>query len=133
MSERWWIDGRDLRGEGHALDDAGEITSTERLLLRADKRGHVYVAQPGEATPTEFSPIDPSTARSPVRLPAAALVWSWANYDHDFPQEIHYVLDGDTLVTMIAATDENRGHGMGWKLTRTASCDDSPSQPRSNQ
>jgi hypothetical protein len=126
VGERWWIDGRDLHGEGYVLDGAGEITLTERLQLRADKRGHVYVAQPGEATPTEFSPIDPSTARSPVRIPAAALVWSWANYDHDFPQEIHYVLVGDKLDTTIAATHGNRGHGMAWKLVRIAGCDESP-------
>lgn len=129
MSERWWIEGRDLRGEGHSLDDAGEPTSTERLVLRAGKRGHVYVAQPGEAAPTEFSPIDPEAARYVVQTPAAAHVWVWANYEHDFPQEIHYALIGDRLEAVIAGADDAGGGGMGWTLERVAACDEAESSP----
>ncbi|PRQ06319.1 hypothetical protein [Enhygromyxa salina] len=119
MSERWWVDGRDLRGEGRTRDDAGEYQLIERLALRHHRRGHVYVAQPGEAEPTEFAPIDPSEARYPVQVPASAQVWVWANYEHDFPQEIHYTVLGDRLETSIAGP----GAGMGWKLERSRPCE----------
>ncbi|KIG19178.1 hypothetical protein DB30_04643 [Enhygromyxa salina] len=117
--ERWWIEGRDLRGEGHTQTDQGELELSERLVLRHGKRGHVYIAQPGEAAPTSFSPIDPSAARYPVQVPAATLVWVWANYEHDFPQEIHYGLQGDQLEATVAGP----GAGMGWKLARIRPCD----------
>jgi hypothetical protein len=124
MSERWWVDGRDLRGEGRALNEAGELVVSERLVLRASKRGHVYVAKPGEAAPTEFSPIDPGVARYPIQVPASALVWVWANYEHDFPQEIHYAVIGERLEASIHGPDDAGGRSMGWALERVAGCED---------
>lgn len=126
MTERWWLDGDDLRGEGKTPD------GTETLALIAGPRGHVYVAKPGDAEPTEFAPIDPSRARFGAQAPATAQVWVWANYEHDFPQEIHYVLGDDNhLTAKIAGPSDDPGEGngrsMGWTLERTATCGEEPS------
>jgi hypothetical protein len=125
MTERWWLDGKDLRGQGEVEG------STETLELVAGRRGHVYVARPNGVEPTEFAPIDPASARFGADAPAAAQVWVWANYEHDFPQEITYVLsDGNRLEAKIAGPSEAPGdHGgrsMGWTLERTAACGEEP-------
>ncbi len=120
MTERWWIDGDGLRGEGEVEGQ------TEALELLASRRGHIYVARPGGAPPTEFAPIDPARARFGVDAPATAQVWVWANYEHDFPQEIHYVLIENRLHAKIVGpadeTGKNPGRGMTWTLERTAAC-----------
>ncbi len=126
MTERWWLDGKDLRGEGKTPD------GSETLELIASRGGHVYVARPGGAPPTEFAPIDPASARWGGRPPAQSIAWVWANYDHDFPQEIHYVLDvdGELHATIAGPGDETSGdHGgrsMGWTLQRVAACSEEP-------
>lgn len=126
MTERWWIDGKDLRGK--AQIDGG----TETLELIAGRRGHVYVAHPSGAPPTEFAPIDPATARYGTRAPALSTEWVWANYEHDFPQEIHYALgQDDRLQAVIAGPGEapigdHGGRMMGWTLERVAACGEEP-------
>jgi hypothetical protein len=117
LREHWWIDGKDLRGESHIVKD-GVPMRAEVLWLRHGKAGHVYVAQPGDASPTEFTPIDPSRAKYGPESVAAAQHFAWANYEHDFPQEIHYVLLGDRL----AATIGGPNGAQGWELERTAAC-----------
>jgi hypothetical protein len=120
--ESWTRDGDDLRGEGGKVLDDGQLVHSEGLWLRAGRRGHVYVAQPGHVEPTEFRPIVPDRARFGVETPAAATVWVWANYDHDFPQEIHYALVGDRLDVAIAGPEDGGGRSMGWTLQRVAAC-----------
>ena len=117
IREQWWIDGQDLRGEGRMIRDGVEV-QTEVLTLRHGKRGHVYVAQPGDASPTEFAPIDPRDAKFGPEAPAAADHFAWANYAHDFPQEIHYVLVGDRIAATISGPDRTNG----WEFQRTAAC-----------
>jgi hypothetical protein len=119
--EQWWIDGKDLRGEGRMLRDGVEVP-TEVLALRRTRDGHVYVAKPGDATPTEFAPIDPRAAKFAPEAPASAQHFVWANYEHDFPQEIHYVLDGDRLAATISGPDRTNG----WEFSRTAACTQEP-------
>ncbi len=121
VREQWWLDGRDLRGEGRTIRDGLE-TVHERLALRRSPGGHVYVATPSGAAPTEFAPIDPATARfGPVPdVDAPGLVHlAWANYAHDFPQEIHYLVDGDTLMAIVSGPRQE----YGWTFQRTAGCD----------
>ncbi|HLT39140.1 MAG TPA: hypothetical protein VK034_22805 [Enhygromyxa sp.] len=109
LSEHWSIDGRDLQGEGRMIRDGVEIT-TERLKLKKTRAGHVYVAMPSDVAPTEFAPIDPATAKfGPDRVPAATTRFSWANYQHDFPQEIHYLVQGDRLTAIISGPDRESG------------------------
>ena len=125
MTERWWLDGKDLEGRGEV---EGNI---ETLELVAGPHGHIYVARPGGAEPTEFSPIDPATARFGADAPASSTVWVWANYEHDFPQEITYVLsEGNRLQAKIAgpsdAPDGHGGQSMSWTLERTAACGEEP-------
>lgn len=130
MTERWWIDGKGLRGDNQTLDDKGQLQSTELLELAAARHGHVYVARPGGGAPTEFSPIDPAQARFDRTAPATATVWVWANYEHDFPQEIHYSLVDDHLHAEIIGpgddTGQSLGRAMGWTLERTATCSEEP-------
>jgi hypothetical protein len=122
--EQWWIDGEDLRGEGRMLRDGVEVPF-ERLALKNSRDGHVYVAMPGEASPTEFAPIDPQSAKyGPGEVDDGAQHFAWANYEHDFPQEIHYVLAGDRLT----ATISGPGRENGWQFERAAPC--SQEQPQ---
>jgi hypothetical protein len=117
MREQWWIDGKDLRGEGRMVQDGVEV-QTEVLALRHGKAGHVYVAKPGDATPTEFAPIDPQAAKYGPGAQSDGQHFVWANYEHDFPQEIHYVLAGDKLSAVITGPDRENG----WQFQRTAAC-----------
>jgi hypothetical protein len=125
VTERWWVEGDNLRGEGLTKNEAGEVEATEILELVDSRPGHIYVARPNGAAPTEFAPLDPTDARFPVDAPANAEVWVWANYEHDFPQEIHYTRIGDQLRAKIVGpgdTGEDSGRAMGWTLERTAAC-----------
>jgi hypothetical protein len=125
MTERWWVDGDRLRGEGQTTDESGTVQSTEILELVESKRGHIYVARPGGGPATEFAPIDPTQARFATSAPATAKLWVWANYEHDFPQEIHYAVIDDRLHAKIAGpgdAGESSGRSMGWTLERTAAC-----------
>lgn len=130
VTERWWVEGDGLRGEGQTLDESGAVQSTEQFELVASKRGHVYVARPSGQAPTEFAPIDPADARFANNAPATAEVWVWANYEHDFPQEIHYMLIDGRLHTEIIGpgddTGQSLGRAMGWTLERTAACNEKP-------
>lgn len=127
-TERWWVDGDGMRGEGQTTDEAGAVQPPETLELVNSRPGHIYVARPSGAEPTEFAPIDPAQARySLIPFPAAD-IWVWANYEHDFPQEIHYALVGDHLHAKIVGPGdtENSGRSMGWTLERTAACGEEP-------
>lgn len=126
MTERWWIDGDGLRGEGQTLDESGQVQSTELLELLASRRGHIYVARPGGGAATEFAPIDPDDTRFGRTAPTAVDVWVWANYEHDYPQEIHYALVDDRLHAQILGPGDGPGQSLGraldWTLERTAAC-----------
>lgn len=118
-SERWDIDGDNLVGQGRSGEEV------EQLALLAGSQGHIYVAQPGRAAPTEFRPIDPSAARFSVDAPASARVWVWANYDHDFPQEIHYALlpdEGRLEAAIVGPGEGGEARVMAWTFARTAGC-----------
>jgi hypothetical protein len=130
VTERWWVEGDGLRGEGQTIDADGVVQSTELFELVASRRGHVYVARPGGGAATEFAPIDPAEARFERTAPATAEVWAWANYEHDFPQEIHYwLVDGRLHTEIIGPGDDSGqslGRAMGWTLERTAACNEEP-------
>jgi hypothetical protein len=122
--EQWWLDGNDLRGEGRMIEADHEVVS-EVLALRRTRAGHIYVAKPDEATPTEFAPIDVAAAKwGPGDIEGAEHFehFAWANYEHDFPQEIHYVLAGDRLTAIISGP----GRESGWEFQRTAACTEQP-------
>jgi hypothetical protein len=126
VTERWWQDGDNLRGEGQAADEAGQVHTTEIFELVASRSGHIYVARPGGGAPTEFAPIDPADVRFDLNVPEGAQAWVWANYEHDYPQEIRYVLVGNRLHTEIIGPGDDpgqsKGSAMGWTLERTAAC-----------
>ncbi|NVB43772.1 hypothetical protein G6O69_38600 [Pseudenhygromyxa sp. WMMC2535] len=49
----------------------------------------------------------------------------WANYEHDFPQEIHYALFADEGRLEAAIVGPGEGEApsvMTWSFTRSASC-----------
>jgi hypothetical protein len=124
--EQWWIDGGDLRGEGRMIRDGVEVPF-EILALRKQRGGHVYIAQPGDAAPTEFAPIDPRSAKfGPAEDNPEVLRFSWANYAHDFPQEIHYLLAGDRLTAVVSGPDRESG----WQFERTAGCTEAQPKTR---
>ncbi|NVB43338.1 hypothetical protein G6O69_36270 [Pseudenhygromyxa sp. WMMC2535] len=117
--ERWEIDGDNLVGQAHNGEEL------EQLTLLAQGQGHVYIVQPGQAAPTQFEPIDPSAARFSVDTPRGATIWVWANYEHDFPQEIHYALFADEGRLEAAIVGPGEGEApsvMTWSFTRSASC-----------
>lgn len=117
LHEYWWMTGNDLRGVKKQVRD-GEEHLTEVHELRRSRDGHIYVAHPGDAPRTEFAPIDPQAARFAPEVPAAGEHFAWANYAHEFPQEIHYVLVGDRL----AVTITGPGRTNGWEFQRTVGC-----------
>jgi hypothetical protein len=135
-TERWWIDGGDLRGEAKTPD------GTETLALIAGRRGHVYVAKPDDAEPTEFAPIDPARARLPWGaataarhgLPPPIARWVWVNYDHDFPQEIQYELSDYSHLSVVIANPSDAPGKHSWKLwvlIRRGACgEEPPHEPR---
>ena len=118
-NERWEIDGDNLIGKAFNGEEH------EDIALLAGDQGHVYSVQPGGGPTTEFRPIDPSAARFSVQVPPGAKVWVWANYDHDFPQEIHYALlanEGRLEATIVGPGEGGEAASMAWTMTRTASC-----------
>jgi hypothetical protein len=122
--ERWWIDGRGLAGEGLVVGDGVE-TRTEVLSLRRSRGGAIYVAEPDGQQTTEFRPIDPREARfGPGAGPSDGELQrlSWANYAHDFPQEIHYLIGPDRLVAIMSGPERESG----WTFTRSAACQPPP-------
>jgi hypothetical protein len=118
--ELWWIDGKGLRGEGRRLDDRGVEQPFERLALQRARGGHAYIAQPGDAPPTTFAPIDPRAAKfgPPNSDDEGEQAFAWANYEHDFPQEIHYRVAGDRLQAMISGPAQAHG----WAFERITAC-----------
>ena len=118
-SERWDIDGDNLVGQGRSGEEV------EQLALLAESQGHIYVAQPGRAAPTQFRPIAASAARFAVDAPPGATVWVWANYDHDFPQEIHYALlanEGRLEAAIVGPGESGEARVVTWTFARTAGC-----------
>jgi hypothetical protein len=124
MRERWWIVDDGLAGEGRLVQGGDEIV-TETLALRPTRGGHIYVAKPGDASPTPFAPIDPDKARfgpEPAELGPDVVRLSWANYEHDFPQEIHYLVRGDRLTAIVSSPERETG----WEFQRSSPCTDPP-------
>jgi hypothetical protein len=122
--ERWWVDGRGLAGEGLVVHDGVE-NRTEVLRLRPSRGGAIYVAAPDGQPTTEFRPIDPREARFGPAAPESDDEFarlSWANYAHDFPQEIHYRIGPDRLVAVVSGPDRESG----WTFTRAAACQPPP-------
>lgn len=124
--ERWWPTRDGLAGEGRAVVDGVEVP-VEALSLRRTRTKlgarAVYRAEPVGQAPAEFAPIDPSAARfGPKALWTDGVRWSWADYTHDFPQEIHYRITDDRLDAVVSGPDRESG----WTFTRTAACADTP-------
>jgi hypothetical protein len=126
MTERWWVDGDGLRG--YSTDDNRDFYMREILELVNSRRGHIYIARPGGNYETKFAPIDPARARFIVSKPENAEVWVWANYKHDYPQEIHYAVLDNYLYATIVGPSENsaEGHPLRWELRRIAECGEEP-------
>lgn len=100
--------------------------STERLALLTSGEQHLYVSQSSEAPAIAFQPTDPSLTQNQIELPESALAWAWTNYEHDFPQEVHYVVIEDRLQTQFSASGEDGGWLMGWTLERVGACGEEP-------
>ncbi|NVB43766.1 hypothetical protein G6O69_38570 [Pseudenhygromyxa sp. WMMC2535] len=82
-------------------------------------------SSPAKPPRRSFEPIDPSAARFSVDTPRGATIWVWANYEHDFPQEIHYALFADEGRLEAAIVGPGEGEApsvMTWSFTRSASC-----------
>lgn len=131
MVERWQIEGEGLRGAGRTTNAEGEVLFAEQLEILTDDDGTLrYRAQPGEEPATEFRAVDTDARRFAVELPAdAEAQWLFANYEHDFPQEISYALSGDRLEIRIAgpkldAPEEQAS--AAWSHTRVEGCDEAP-------
>lgn len=124
--ERWWPDGDGLAGEGRVTGESGEAT-TEQLALVATEGGHAYVARPHGARATRFEPIDPRHGRYPVSgAPADVPVWLWADYDHDFPQEIRYALHDDRLEVVLSGPGDDGPSHVAWTFERVEACGSGP-------
>jgi hypothetical protein len=127
MVERWRVEGEGLRGEGRTTNEQGEVLFAEQLEILTGEDGALrYRAQPGEEPVTEFRAVDPSARRFAVELPDdAEALWLFANYEHDFPQEISYALLGDRLEIRIAGPKLDAPEELAsaaWSHTRTEAC-----------
>ncbi|KIG15124.1 hypothetical protein DB30_06032 [Enhygromyxa salina] len=114
------------------VDPNGKVVSTERLALLTSGGDHVYVSQTSEAPAIAFEPVDPSATQRDIELPEGSLAWAWANYENDFPQEVHFVSNGDSLETQLSASGEDGGWLMGWRFERVGACGEEPEpEPKS--
>jgi hypothetical protein len=92
---------------GHSRSGRGEaVREWEFLRLQADSAGRLaYIAQPGGKAPVRFALVDHGPARA-----------IFENADHDYPQRIAYVRDGDRLTATISLIDGTRA--ISWTYKR---------------
>jgi len=89
---------------GHALSlMAGEVTFFEQTRIDPGKV-YVYNAYPGGDGPSPF----PEVERDETSV-------TFANPDHDYPQSIRYVRDGDRMVATISLMDGSDGQGFSFR------------------
>ena len=92
---------------GHALSlMAGEVTFFEQTRIDPGKV-YVYNAYPGGDGPSPF----PEVERDETSV-------TFANPDHDYPQSIRYVRDGDRMVATISLMDGSDGQGFSFRPCR---------------
>lgn len=106
-SEEHWLPPRDglMLGVNRAGNGSGK-TSFEFLRIAPDTDGTpVYWASPGGASAVSF------------RLESAeGTQASFVNPEHDYPQRIRYVRDGDRLTATISLLDGSQGMRFEWRL-----------------
>jgi hypothetical protein len=105
ISEEVWMvpEGGLMTGMGRTIRD-GRAVSFEFLYITTGE-DTAYVAQPGGRPPVRFGLVS-QEGESAV----------FENAEHDFPQRIEYVRDGDTLAATISTMD--RGRETSWHWTR---------------
>lgn len=106
-SEEHWLPPRDglMLGLNRGGDGSGK-TSYEFLRIALDADGTpVYWASPGGATavPFRLESVEGSQA-------------SFVNPEHDYPQRIRYVRDGDRLKATISLLDGSQAMHFEWGL-----------------
>ena len=85
--------------------EGGELASFEYLrIVTLDDGTVAYLAAPGGGNATQFTLSD-ATRSSAV----------FENADHDFPQRISYVREGDSMAVEISLIDGTQS--IGWSLT----------------
>jgi hypothetical protein len=85
----------------------GKTTAYEMIVLRAQGDRLAYEAHPsGQASTTFLS----------MRISPSELVFE--NPAHDFPQEVGYRLDGDTLLAWIRGTQNGKERRIEFPYTR---------------
>lgn len=106
VSETW----SDPRGDlmvGHGVTLARGRASFEGLRIAPHDGGLAYMAQPDGAPATAFPAVEVGPGRA-----------VFENADHDFPQRIAYVREGDVLVARIEGAVDGRTRSMEWRFRR---------------
>jgi hypothetical protein len=104
--EEMWLApaGGSMVGVNRTVSD-GATVAFEFLRIARHGETVVYLASPGgRYPPTSFELIEIDTRRA-----------VFANPDHDFPQRITYVRDGDRLTATIAGRDHGREQTISWE------------------
>ncbi len=95
--EEWIVwDEERLMGEGRSPRRDG-TTFNEFLTITSTANGYVYTAEPEGMGSTDFQESDRDT-----------LQITFLNADHDYPQRIQYMRDGDQLTATISLADGSR-------------------------
>ena len=105
-TEEYWTPPRDGIMIGAGLSGRGDrVGSFEHMRIMADKDGSVgFFGMPGGAPAVRF-PL--------VRGGQGEAVFE--NAAHDFPQRIHYRLDGQTLVATVSLIDGSKAQSWTYK------------------
>ncbi|WP_022696277.1 DUF6265 family protein [Ponticaulis koreensis] len=106
--EEWIVwDEERLMGEGRSPRRDG-TTFNEFLTITSTANGYVYTAEPEGMGSTDFHESDRDT-----------LQITFLNADHDYPQRIQYMRDGDQLTATISLADGSRP--ASWAFSRCPS------------
>ena len=107
VEESWTTaKGGSMIGVGRTIRD-GKMTAYEMIVLREQGDRLAYEAHPsGQRSATFLS----------TRISPSALVFE--NPAHDFPQEVGYRLDGDTLLAWIRGTQNGKERRIEFPYTR---------------
>lgn len=94
-TEEHWIDAGHGLFFGHSVTIRdGRLAAFEDLRIEPRAHGPVYTASPGGRTPVSFQYADSGDTSV-----------EFDNADHDFPQRIAYVREGDRLTASISTLD----------------------------